>query len=142
MAKLPKRLMRPVGRAIADYAMIRDRDRILLGLSGGKDSLSLLHILHQLQRHAPIRFELAAITVDPLVAGFDPSKLKPLLHELGIPYFYREEPILERARDREWNEIMGRGTSRPRLLLPILLGEDALKASEYTSFDQRNDILS
>jgi len=50
--------------------------------------------------------------------------------------------ILERARDREWNEIMGRGTSRPRLLLPILLGEDALKASEYTSFDQRNDILS
>jgi tRNA 2-thiocytidine biosynthesis protein TtcA len=90
--------MRPVGRAIADYAMIRDRDRILLGLSGGKDSLSLLHILHQLQRHAPVRFELAAITVDPLVAGFDPSKLKPLLHELGIPYFYREEPILERAK--------------------------------------------
>ena len=50
MAKLPKRLMRPVGRAIADYTMIRDHDRILLGLSGGKDSLSLLHILHQLQR--------------------------------------------------------------------------------------------
>ena len=49
MAKLPKRLMRPVGRAIADYAMIRDRDRILLGLSGGKDSLSLLHILHQVK---------------------------------------------------------------------------------------------
>lgn len=99
MAKLPKRLMRPVGRAIADYTMIRDHDRILLGLSGGKDSLSLLHILHQLQKHAPIRFELGAITVDPLVAGFNPATLKPLLRQLDIPYFYREEPILARARE-------------------------------------------
>lgn len=97
MAKVPKRLMRPVGRAIADYAMIRDQDRILLGLSGGKDSLSLLYILHQLQCRAPVSFELAAITVDPLAEGFDPSTLKPLLHELGVPYFYCEEPILERA---------------------------------------------
>ncbi len=97
MAKVPKRLMRPVGRAISDYGMIQDRDRILLGLSGGKDSLSLLHILHQLQRHAPIRFDLAAITVDPLVEGFDPSVLKPHLRALDIPYFYRQEPILERA---------------------------------------------
>jgi len=98
MAKLPKRLMRPVGRAVADYAMIRDQDRVLLGLSGGKDSLSLLYILHQLQQHAPVRFELAAITVDPLVDGFDPAILKPLLQQLDIPYFYVEEPILERAR--------------------------------------------
>jgi len=89
--------MRPVGRAIADYAMIRDGDRVLLGLSGGKDSLSLLHILRQLQRHAPVAFELAAITVDPLVEGFDPSVLRPVLQELGVTYFYRSEPILERA---------------------------------------------
>lgn len=97
MAKVPKRLMRPVGRAIADYAMIREGDRVLLGLSGGKDSLSLLYILRQLQRHAPVGFELAAITVDPLVEGFDPTVLKPVLQELGVPYFYRAEPILERA---------------------------------------------
>jgi tRNA 2-thiocytidine biosynthesis protein TtcA len=97
MVKAHKKLMRPVGRAIADYRMIRDQDRILLGLSGGKDSLSLLHILHQLQRYAPVRFEFAAITVDPMVDGFDPSTLIPYLRQLGIPYFFQREPILERA---------------------------------------------
>jgi tRNA 2-thiocytidine biosynthesis protein TtcA len=99
MLKVSKNLMRPVGRAIADFGMIADGDRVLLGLSGGKDSLSLLHILNQLRRHAPIGFELAAVTVDPQVEGFDPSRLKAYLDDLGIPYFYQEEPILERARE-------------------------------------------
>lgn len=98
MLKINKRLMRPVGRAIADFDMIRDRDRVLLGLSGGKDSLSLLHILNQLQRHAPIHFELGAVTVDPLVDGFNPATLQPHVQALGIPYFYQREPILERAK--------------------------------------------
>ena len=97
MLKVNKRLMRPVGRAIADFNMIRDQDRVLLGLSGGKDSLSLLHILNQLQRHAPIQFEFGAVTVDPLVEGFDPAQLQPYVQALGIPYFYQREPILERA---------------------------------------------
>jgi tRNA 2-thiocytidine biosynthesis protein TtcA len=95
--KPPKALLRPVGRAIADYGMIREGDRVLLGLSGGKDSLSLLHILRHLQRHAPIRFEVGAITVDPGIHGFDPSPLKPYLAELGIPYFYASQPIAEEA---------------------------------------------
>lgn len=96
----PKSLLRPVGRAIADFAMIRDGDRILLGVSGGKDSLSLLHVLRHLQRYAPVRFELGAVTVDPEVEGFDPSALKAYMAELGVPYHYREQPIMEEARTR------------------------------------------
>ena len=97
--KPPKNLLRPVGRAIHDYGMIRAGDRVLLGLSGGKDSLSLLHILLHLQRHAPIRFEVGAITVDPQIAGFDPSVLKPILAELGVPYFYVAQSIADDAQE-------------------------------------------
>lgn len=94
----PKALMRPVGRAIVDYDMIREGDRILLGVSGGKDSLSLLHILKHLSRYAPVKFELAALTIDPEVEGFDPSGLKQYMAELGVPYFYEEYPIEEQAQ--------------------------------------------
>ncbi|MCB1737774.1 MAG: tRNA 2-thiocytidine biosynthesis protein TtcA [Gammaproteobacteria bacterium] len=96
--KPPKSLLRPVGRALVDYRMIENGDRVLLALSGGKDSLSLLHLLRHFQRHAPVRFELGAVTIDPGAEDFDPSPLKPYLAELGVPYFYREEPIVERAK--------------------------------------------
>lgn len=102
--KPPKTLMRQIGRAIGDYNMIRDGDRLLLGLSGGKDSLSLLHTLHHLQSYAPIRFELGAMTVDPQVEGFDPSHLKTYLAELGIPYFYESQPIAKQAEAQMKND--------------------------------------
>ncbi len=95
----PKSLLRPVGRAIGDYEMIREGDRILVGLSGGKDSLSLLHLLLHLQRHAPVRFEVAALTVDPMVEGFEPARLKPYLAELGVPYFFEAQPIMALAKE-------------------------------------------
>jgi len=95
---LPKALLRPIGRALVEHLMIEDGDRVLLGVSGGKDSLSLLHCLKHFQCHAPIHFELAAITVDPQVEDFDPSSLKPYLAELGIPYFYESQPIAEQAK--------------------------------------------
>lgn len=78
--------------------MIKEHDKILLGLSGGKDSLSLLHILAHLQRHAPVQFTIAVITVDPQIAGFDPSPLQIYLATLGIPYFYCTQPIVEEAK--------------------------------------------
>jgi tRNA 2-thiocytidine biosynthesis protein TtcA len=96
--KPPKSILRKVGRAIVDYNMINDGDRILLGLSGGKDSLSLLHILGHLKSYAPIKFELGAITVDPLIPGFDPSPLKSYLTDFGIDFFYKKQAIMEEAQ--------------------------------------------
>jgi len=104
LLKPPKAIMRKVGRAIADFDMIRDGDRLILGLSGGKDSLSLLHILHHLQSYAPVRFELAAMTVDPMIAGFHPEQLKPYLANLGIPYFFEAQAIEEQAKAHMSND--------------------------------------
>lgn len=98
--KPPKSLLRLVGRAIADYRMIRDGDRILLGVSGGKDSLSLLAILSHLRTYAPVRFELGVITVDPQVPGFEPGSLRDYYDALGVPWHYEREPILEQAKER------------------------------------------
>jgi tRNA(Ile)-lysidine synthase TilS/MesJ len=96
--KPPKSLLRKVGRAIADYSMVRDGDRILLGVSGGKDSLSLLQILAHLRTYAPVKFELGVITVDPEVEGFDPSDLKAYYQSLGVPFYYQQQPIMEDAK--------------------------------------------
>jgi tRNA 2-thiocytidine biosynthesis protein TtcA len=96
--KPPKTLLRQVGRAIADFSMIREGDRVLIGLSGGKDSLSLLHILHHFQQHAPIHFNIAAMTVDPMAGDFDPSPMIPYLESLGMEYHYRREPIMDMAK--------------------------------------------
>lgn len=95
--KPSKPLLRAAGTAIADYTMIRPGDRLLLGLSGGKDSLSLLHVLRHLQDKSPVRFEFGAATVDPSIEGFDPSFLKNYVPSLGVPYFYRRQDIVGRA---------------------------------------------
>lgn len=91
-------LLTAAGRAIGDYAMIRDGDRVLLGLSGGKDSLTLLHLLLHLQKKAPVKFRLAACTVDPQSPEYDPSPLKAYMAELGVPYFYESQPIVKAAK--------------------------------------------
>ena len=77
--------------------MVRSGDRLLLGLSGGKDSLSLLHVLLHLRDKSPVRFELAVATVDPCIDGYDPFYLKDYVASLGLPYFYRRQTIVARA---------------------------------------------
>jgi tRNA 2-thiocytidine biosynthesis protein TtcA len=93
----PKPLLRLAGQAIEDYRMIVRGDRLLLGLSGGKDSLSLLQVLRTLQVKSPIKFDLACATVDPCIDGYDPHYLKDYLAGLGIPHFYRRQAIVARA---------------------------------------------
>ncbi|MDH5409430.1 MAG: tRNA 2-thiocytidine biosynthesis protein TtcA [Gammaproteobacteria bacterium] len=102
--KPPKTLMRQIGKALMDFDMIHEGDRLLLGLSGGKDSLSLLHILHHLQSYAPVKFKLGAMTVDPEIEGFDPSHLKSYTAALGIPYFYEQQPIAKQAEEQMKND--------------------------------------
>ena len=95
--RAPKPLLRLAGQAIADYAMIRPGDRLLLGLSGGKDSLSLLQVLRTLQVQPAVNFEPACAAVDPCIDGYDPYYLKAYVEGLGIPYFYRRQAIVARA---------------------------------------------
>lgn len=80
--------------------MIRDDDRLLLGVSGGKDSLALLQILCHLKTYAPVNFDLAAITVDPEIEGFNPVALTPYFKKLGIPWHFEQQPIMEQARNK------------------------------------------
>ncbi|KAL1459983.1 hypothetical protein WDU94_011925 [Cyamophila willieti] len=96
----PNNIWRPTLKAIKEFEMILDGDRVLVGLSGGKDSLSLLHTLHQYQYYARskgVHFTLGAATVDPGSNAYDPRPLIPYLAALGVHYLYEEQPILEQA---------------------------------------------
>jgi tRNA 2-thiocytidine biosynthesis protein TtcA len=81
-----RRITRLVGRAIGDFGLIEDGDRVLVALSGGKDSWTLLYALRELQRKAPISYEVAAITIHPGPSRFDTSPLEERLDRDGIPY--------------------------------------------------------
>ncbi len=93
LAALERRILKRVGECIQDFGLIEDGDRILVGVSGGKDSLTLLRLLSELQRRAPVEFHLVAAHVGVGLPGFPLAELEAHLASTGTPYVMKQDDI-------------------------------------------------
>lgn len=91
--KLTKRIIRQTAQAITDFSMIEEGDKVMVAMSGGKDSYVLLDALRTLQKRAPISFELLAVTVNPHIPQFPAETLRAYFEAEGVPYHIEDQDI-------------------------------------------------
>ena len=85
-ATLEKRLAHEMGRCIADYQLIESGDRVMVAISGGKDSYTLLHLLERARQRSPVRFEIVAVHLDQGQPGYDGAALEAWLAQQGYAH--------------------------------------------------------
>jgi len=139
--KLDKKLCRLAGQAIVDYKMIEDGDKVMVCVSGGKDSYAMLDILMKLRERAPINFDLVAVNLDQKQPGFPEDVLPNYLKKLGVPFHIEEQDtygIVKRVIP-EGKTTCGLCSRLRRGILYRVAGE--LGATKIALGHHRDDIL-